>query len=149
MDPMETVPAMALAPQDITQLVEELHESHRIYSPLFQRRAQREGAETYLHGLLWDIPRQSIEPMVLALNGVDPHAVRALHLCISEGTWPDEALLKRHGQEGEHDWGDDQGVLTLDGSDVLKQGQESVGVTRPYGGEVGQRANCQAGVYLG
>jgi hypothetical protein len=47
--PIETVPAMVLAPQDITQLVEEWRESHRIYSPLFQRREQREGAEKYLH----------------------------------------------------------------------------------------------------
>jgi SRSO17 transposase len=87
MDPIETVPARALAPQDLTQLVEELHEYHRIYSPLFQRREQREGAEKYLHGLLLDIPRKSIEPMVLALDGADPNAVRALQLFISEGAW--------------------------------------------------------------
>lgn len=40
-------------------------------------------------------------------------------------------------------------MLTLDGSDVLKQGRESVGVKRQDCGEVGKRANCQAGVFLG
>ena len=149
MDPIETVPAMALAPQDITQLVEELREYHRIYSPLFQRREPREGAEKDLHGLLWEIPRKSIEPMVLALDGADPNAVRALQLFISEGAWPDEALLERHWPEVAHDLGDDHGVLTVDGSDFLKQGHESVGVKRQYCGEVGKRANCQAGVYVG
>jgi SRSO17 transposase len=149
MEPIETVPVMELAPQDINQLVEALRAYHRIYSPLFQRREQRAGAEKYLHGLLLDIPRKSIEPMVLALEGANPNAVRALQLCISEGAWQDEALLERHWQEVEKDLGDEHGVLTLDGSDFLKQGQESVGVKRQYCGEVGKRANCQAGVYLG
>jgi SRSO17 transposase len=149
MEAIETVPAMALAPQDIHQLIEALRKYHTIYSPLFQRREQREGAEKYLQGLLLDIPRKSIEPMVLALDGANPNAVRAMQLFISEGAWQDGVLLERHWQEVEKDLGDDHGVLTLDGSDFPKQGHESVGVKRQYCGEVGKRANCQAGVYLG
>ena len=149
MEPLETVPVMELAPQDINQLVEAWRVYHRIYSPLCQRREPRAGAEKYLHGWLLEIPRQSIEPMVLALEGANPHAVRALPRCISEGAWQDEALLERHWPEVEKDLGDEPGVLTLDGSDFLQQGQESVGVKRQYGGEVGQRATCQAGVYWG
>jgi SRSO17 transposase len=140
---------MELTPQTIDNLVEELRAYHAIYSPLFQRREQREGAAKYLHGLLRDIPRKSIEPMVLALEGAQAQAVRTLQLFISEGAWDDEALLQRHWQEVEMCLGEDDGVLTLDGSDFLKQGQESVGVKRQYCGEVGKRANCQAGVYLG
>ena len=114
-------------PQAIDNLVEALREYHAIYSPLFQRREQREGAEKYLHGLLLEIPRKSIEPMVLALEGANAKAVRTMQLFISEGAWDDDALLKRHWQEVDTFWGKTDGVLTLDGSDFLKQGQESVG----------------------
>jgi SRSO17 transposase len=146
---IETVPALELTPQAIDNLVEELRVYHAIYSPFFQRREQREWAQQYLHGLLLDLPRKSVEPMVLALNGVDAKAVRTMQLFISEGAWADEALLQRHWQEVDQTLGEAEGVLTLDGSDFLKQGQESVGVKRQYCGEVGKRANCQAGVFLG
>ena len=147
--PIDTTPAMELTPQAIDNLVEELRAYHAIYSPLFRRREQREGAEKYLHGLLLELPRKSIEPMVLALEGANAKAVRTMQLFISEGAWDDDALLQRHWQEVETYLGEDEGVFTLDGSDFLKQGQESVGVKRQYCGEVGKRANCQAGGYLG
>ena len=147
--PMATAPVMDLSPRDLDNLVEALREYHAIYSPLCQRREQREGAEQSLHGLLLEIPRKSIEPMVLALEGANAKAVQAMPLFISDGTWDDEALLHRHWQAVETLLGEADGVLTLDGSDFLKQGQESVGVTRQSCGEVGKRAHGQAGVYVG
>ena len=87
--------------------------------------------------------------MVLALEGAQANAVRTMQLFISEGAWDDDILLTRHWQEVDATLGEEDGVLILDGSDFLKQGQESVGVKRQYCGEVGKRANCQAGVYLG
>jgi SRSO17 transposase len=146
---MITAPAMELTPQAIDNLVEELREYHAIYSPLFRRREQREGAAQSLHGVLLASPRTSSEPMVLALEGAKAQAVRTLQLCIREGAWDDEVLLHRHWQEVDTSLGEDDGVLTLDGSDFLKQGRASVGVKRQYCGEVGKRANCQAGVFVG
>jgi SRSO17 transposase len=116
---------------------------------LFRRREQREGAAKSLHGLLLAIPRKSIEPMVLAVEGAKAQAVRTLPLFISEGAWDDEVLLHRHWPEVDTMLGEDDGVLTLGGSDLLQQGQASVGVKRPYCGEVGKRAHCPAGVALG
>ena len=72
MEPIETTPKMDLAIQDIESLVEELRAYHAIYSPLFQRREQREAAHSSLQGLLATLPRKSIEPMVLAVDGVAP-----------------------------------------------------------------------------
>jgi SRSO17 transposase len=114
-----------------------------------QRREQRDAAHTYLQGLLAPLPRKSIEPMVLAVEGVAPTAVRAMQAFLSEGTWKDERLLHQHWREVETDLGADEGVLMVDGSDFPKQGVHSVGVKRQYCGELGKRANCQAGVFVG
>jgi SRSO17 transposase len=146
---LETTPKMDLTIQDIEYLVEELRAYHAIYSPLFQRREQREAAHAYLQGLLAALPRKSIEPMVLAVEGVVPKAVRAMQSFISEGTWDDERLLHRHWQAVEMALGTDDGVLMVDGSDFPKQGSHSAGVKRQYCGELGKRANCQAGVFVG
>lgn len=146
---IETAPKMDLAIQDIEHLVEELRAYHAIYSPLLQRREQRAAAHTYLQGLLATLPRKSIEPMVLAVDGVAPAAVRAMQAFISEGQWNDERLLSQHWKEVDADLGADDGVLMVDGSDFPKQGVHSVGVKRQYCGELGKRANCQAGVFVG
>ena len=149
MDPIDTTPKMALAIQDMAHLVEELRAYHAIDSPLFQRREQREAAPASLQGLLATLPRQSIEPMVLAVDGVAPKAVRAMQSFISAGPWNDERLLHQHWKEVAVDLGAADGVLMVDGSDVPQQGRHSVGVKRQYCGALGNRANCQAGVLVG
>ena len=146
---IETTPKMDLAMQDIAHLVEELRAYHAIYSPLFQRREQREAAHTSLPGWLATLPRKSIEPMVLAVGGVAPKAVRAMPSLSSEGPWNDERLWHQHWQEVEVDLGAADGVLMVDGSAVPKQGSHAVGVKRQYCGELGNRANGQAGVFVG
>jgi SRSO17 transposase len=140
---------MSLRPQDVESLGDELAAYHAIYSPFFQRREQRQWSADYLRGLLLDMRRNSIKPMILALHGADFNAIRAMQQFVSAGAWPDRTLLKRHGGEVDATLGDEDGVLTLDGSDLLKQGTESVGVKRQDCGDVGKRANCQAGVFLG
>jgi SRSO17 transposase len=146
---IETAPKMDLAIEDSEHLVEELRADHALDSPLFQRREQRDAAHVYLQGLLAALPRQSSEPLVLAVEGVASHAVRALQSFISEGRWADERLLHQHWKAGERDLGAADGVLMVDGSDFPKQGAHSAGVKRQYCGELGTRANCQADVFVG
>jgi SRSO17 transposase len=140
---------MSLSAEEISQLTGELEAYHAIYSPLFQRREQREWSSLYLRGLLLELPRKSIEPMVLALHGATSNDIRAMQQFIGEGKWQDEPILQRHWLEVDQTLGEPDGVLILDGSDFAKQGQQSVGVQRQYCGELGKRANCQAGVFLG
>ena len=146
---VDTAPVLNLKPEDVEGLWEELEAYHRIYRPLFGRREQREWSKKYLMGLLMQLPRKSVEPMVLAIEGADENAVRAMQQFISEGAWEDAVLLGQHWREVDQDLGEAEGVLTLDGSDFHKQGKESVGVKRQYWGELGKRANCQAGVFVG
>jgi SRSO17 transposase len=145
---MPTAPVLDLTPGDLDAILDELRAFHAIFSPLFRRPEQRAWAHTYLHGLLLEISRKSIEPMVLHLQGADRNAVRAMQQFLSEGAWDDIAILQQLWRELATDLGDADGVLILDGSDFPKQGQESVGVARQYCGELGKVANCQAGVFV-
>jgi len=145
-----TVPEMRLTAQDVGNLLGEVEVYHDIYSPLFQRREQRERSRDYLYGLLApEIENKAIEPMMLALKGDDPNEIRAMQHFISEGAWNDLDVLRRHWREVAVDLGDEAGVFTLDGSDFPKQGTNSVGVKRQHCGELGKIANCQAGVFVG
>lgn len=87
--------------------------------------------------------------MILNLKGADPNAIHRIQHFLSEGRWDDQKILERHSQEVSHDLGDDNGVLIGDDSGFPKQGQESVGVKRQWCGQLGKRANCQVGVFLG
>ena len=44
---------------------------------------------------------------------------------------------------------DPNGMLTVDSSENLKRGKESVGVARQYSGRFGKVDNCQSGVFVG
>lgn len=144
-----TAPVLALTSQDLETVVGELTAFHAIFSPLFARTEQREWSRQYLHGLLLELPRKSIEPMVLHLHGANRNAVRGMQQFLSEGAWDDSAILRRLWSEVAADLGDPvDGVLILDGSDFPKQGTESVGVKRQWCGQLGKTANCQAGMFV-
>ena len=145
---LTTAPVLDLTPGDLDGILDELRAYHAQFSPLFFRPEQRAWAATYLHGLLLDIPRKSIEPMILHLRGADRNAVRAMQQFVGDGAWDDTAILRQLWPEVARDLDDADGVLILDGSDFPKQGLHSVGVKRQYCGELGKRASCQAGMFL-
>ena len=146
--PTESVPALTLTPADVADLVDALRPYHAIYGSFFPRSESRAWAERYLHGLLSPLPRKSVEPMVIAQLGADEKAVRGMQQFLTDSTWDDAAILRRHWQEVAVDLDDEEGMLIADGSDFAKKGQHSVGVQRQYCGALGKIANCQAGVFL-
>jgi SRSO17 transposase len=140
-------PSSTLALGDIEAISDELKAYHRLFHSVFQRREQRYWSLVYLCGQLSDLERKTIEPMVLALLGPEPNAVRAVEHFISQGPWETQALLERY-QEVVAEWlGDPLGVVIMDGSGFPKQGRDSVGVAHQYCGALGKLANCQEGVF--
>jgi SRSO17 transposase len=113
------------------------------------RREQRAWSKKYRIGVLMQLPRQSLEPMVLASEGANENALRAMQQFSSEGAWDDAVLLGQQWRAVDQALGEAAGVLTLDGSDCHKQGQAAVAVKRQSGGELGKRANGQAGLVVG
>lgn len=140
-------PSLKLAPGDIEAIRDELRAYHRLFHAVFQRREQRYWSLVYLCGQLSDLERKTIEPMVLALLGPDPNAVRAVQQFIGQGEWEAATLIRRY-QELVAEWlGDSHGVVIMDGSGFPKQGHNSVGVAHQYCGALGKLANCQEGVF--
>ncbi len=140
-------PSSRLALGDIDAISDELKAYHRLFHTVFQRREQRYWSMVYLCGQLSDLERKTIEPMVLALLGPDPNAVRAVQQFIGQGEWEAATLIRRY-QEVVAEWlGDPHGVVILDGSGFPKQGHDSVGVAHQYCGALGKVANCQEGLF--
>jgi len=143
----ETCPAPKcnLSPRDVEGLVDKLKTYHALFAPAFRRPEQAEWAKVYLQGLLGDQPRKSVEPIALSL-GVN---VRDLQHFIGQSRWRNEPALQTHQRLVADTLGEPDGVMLVDESGIVKQGDDSVGVARQYCSSVGKVANCQVGVYLG
>lgn len=141
-------PTLKLTRQDQEALRQALVDYQQHFYSCFQRHEQRYWSAVYLCGQLSNVERKTIEPIVLALLGPDPNAVRAAQEFIGRGRWPSEVMIQRHQELVAKSLGDSQGVVIVDGSGFPKQGQHSAGVARQYCGAVGKIANSQEGVFL-
>jgi len=146
--PTTTVPKLTLTPADVAHLADTLRPYHEIYGSFFPRSESRTWAAHYLHGLLSPRERTSVEPMVIAQFGASERLVRGMQQFLTDSTWDDTAILRRHGHEVAKDLDDAEGMFIVDGSDFPKKGRQSVEVKRQYCGQLGKIANCQAGVFL-
>ena len=81
--------------RDVRTRAEELAAFHRLFMNLFQRREQSRWSFFYLCGLLSNLERKTIEPMVLALFGADMNAIRGLQHFIGQGLWNTRAVVRR------------------------------------------------------
>lgn len=138
-------PEWKLAEEDIHQMVDELERYYQGFEPAFDRCDQAAHGWVYLKGLLSDLPRKVTERIALRY-GVN---VRSLQHFIRQSPWSRKGMLQRHQARVVETLGEKGGVLLVDESGMVKQGQHSVGVARQWCGSVGKVANSQVGVYLG
>src|SRR5271157_2958190 len=73
--------------QDVKTAVKELIDYHHAFERFFQRHEQADWSWFYLCGQLSNLERKTIEPMVLALLGAVPNAVRDLQRFMSQSEW--------------------------------------------------------------
>lgn len=116
-----------------------------LFEPAFQRSEQLEWSKRYLLGLLGDAPRKNTEQMALGLE----ENVRSMQHFIGQSRWKQEPVITIHQRLVAELLGEADGVVLIDESGVVKQGNDSVGVGAQYCGSVGKVANSQVGVYLG
>ena len=141
-------PAINLVPHAVAALAQELVADHAHVASLFRRSEQRTWALASLHGHVLELERTAMEPMALAFTQRVPGGdVQAMQQFISQGAWDDDAVLERHqALVADPRGAAATGVLILDGGAVPKPGPPSVGGARPWGGALGNVAQCQARV---
>ena len=140
-------PSDKLSVRDVIVSGDELLVFHRQFQVMFKRREPQIRSRCYLRGQLANLERKTIEPIVLAQIGADPNAIRGRQQFIGHGTCDSTPLLIRALSLVGCWFGEDDGVVIVDGSGFPKEGRHSVGVARQYCGHLGKIANCQEGVF--
>ena len=111
----------------------------------FSRSESRQRVLAYLQGLLGSVERKNGWQLAEYAGDATPDGVQRL---LAVYHWDaDQVRDDLQGYVVEH-LGDPGGVLVVDETGFLKQGQKSVGVKRQYSGTAGKVENCQIGVFL-
>lgn len=113
------------------------------FRKLFPRSDQFRQGRIYVHGLLLDGERKSIEPLSQRVpDGND----QRLQQFINQSPWDPQPVLKAYRARMAEAFASPDGVLILDDTGFPKQGKHSVGVARQYSGCLGKTGNCQVAV---
>ena len=130
-----------LAPEVLARL----HAYAWAFRPYFPRIDQCLYGRTYLHGLLLDGERKSIEPLSRRVPGGNEQNLQQF---INQSPWDPAPVLAAYRARMAAAFAHPDAVLVVDDPSVPKQGRHSVGVARQYCGALGKRANCQVAVSL-
>jgi len=110
------------------------------FKDCFGHQAQRVSLREYLHGLLSDSPRKSMQAMLARVT--ETRSYQAFQHFITDAPWDAASVWRRLLAE----LPERRGVLILDDTAFLKQGRESVGVATQYASRRHHITNCQVAV---
>jgi SRSO17 transposase len=130
----------------IERWTDALADLHGRIARRFARAEVRERARRYLVGLLARVERKNGWQLAEAIGEAGPRGVQRL---LSAATWDADAVRDDLRAYVVDHLGDPvSGVLIIDDTGFVKQGDKSCGVGRQYTGTVGDTANAQVGVFL-
>src|SRR5215216_3434467 len=131
---------------ELEPAVHERLESYALnFRPLFPRSDQFRQGQLYLHGLLLDGERKSIEPLSRRVPGGDEQRLQQF---VNQSPWDPAPVLAAYRAGLAQALAHPAGIIVVDDTSFPKQGRHSVGVARQYCGALGKRANCQVAVSL-
>jgi SRSO17 transposase len=114
-------------------------------APHFPNQAAQATAAAYLQSLLSQVERKNSWQLAEAAGLANPYGFQHL---LGRARWDAEAVRDAHCQEVLAGLGQEDAVLAIDETGVIKKGKKSAGVARQYCGASGKLDNCQVGVFL-
>jgi len=119
------------------------------FTKFFFRAGQCLLLSIFIKGIFSPLERKSFEPIALKFMAGKETGARNLQYFFSDAKWDDEGLQECYEDLLIDTVCEPDGMITLDGCDFPKKGNESVGVARQYCGPLGKTDNCQASVMVG
>ena len=137
-EPVQTLRALRAAADEVPRVAARL-------GPRFAREEARVRAQAYLRGLLSPVERKNGWQLAEAAGDRTPYATQHL---LGRADWDAEAVRDDLRAYVVEQLGDDQAILVLDETGVVKKGTHSAGVAKQYVGCVGKVEHAQVGVFL-
>jgi SRSO17 transposase len=112
---------------------------------IFYSRLGFANARKYMIGLLGKSERKNGWQMSEYIGERTPYKLQQF---ISKGSYSADELRNEVRGYVTENMGEEDGVLVVDDTGFIKQGEKSCGVQRQYTGTLGKICNCQIGVFL-
>src|SRR5919204_6443243 len=118
-----------ITPELAPDVLERLYAYALGFRPLFGRSDQFRQGQLYLHGLLLDGERKSIEPLSRRVPGGNEQRLQQF---VNQSPWDPAPVLAAYRARLVQALARPAGVVVVDDTSFPKQGRHSVGVARQY-----------------